>query len=256
MKKYDYIFFDLDGTLSDSAPGIVNSVTYALNRMGIDVADKEPLKKFVGPPLVESFSMYYNFTPDQIERAVMLFREYFEAQGISENCMYAGADILLEKLKYVGKIPVIATSKPEPFAKIILSRYGIDHYFHYIAGSTTDETRTKKDEVIAYALEACKILQQEGINVRVINMHTIKPLDEDAVINAAYQTGRIITAEEHSVIGGLGEAVAGVTARNCPVPISMVGVKDVFGRSGKPAELLKYYGLTSTDIVTAVKSLM
>jgi len=157
MKKYDYIFFDLDGTLSDSAPGIVNSVTYALNRMGIDVADKEPLKKFVGPPLVESFSMYYNFTPDQIERAVMLFREYFEAQGISENCMYAGADILLEKLKYVGKIPVIATSKPEPFAKIILSRYGIDHYFHYIAGSTTDETRTKKDEVIAYALEACKI---------------------------------------------------------------------------------------------------
>lgn len=110
--------------------------------------------------------------------------------------------------------------------------------------------------MVQEAIEAYKILKEEGINTRVINMHTIKPIDEEAIINAAYQTGRIVTAEEHSVIGGLGEAVAGVTAKSCPVPVAMVGVKDVFGRSGKPAELLKYYGLTASDIVTAVKSLL
>ena len=157
MKKYDYIFFDLDGTLSDSAPGIVNSVIYALNSMGIEITDKEQLKKFVGPPLSESFPMYYGLTPDQTENAIKFFRKYFEEKGILENAMYQGTDILLKKLKDAGKIPVVATSKPEPFAKIILNRYGIDHYFSYIAGSTIDETRTKKDEVIAYALEACKI---------------------------------------------------------------------------------------------------
>jgi len=119
----------------------------------------------------------------------------------------------------------------------------------------TDATIIATGLMVQEALSAHKILQNEGINVRIINMHTIKPIDEEAVINAAYQTGRIVTAEEHSVIGGLGEAVAGVTARSCPVPIAMVGVKDVFGRSGKPAELLKYYGLTADDIVLAVKSL-
>lgn len=157
MKKYDYIFFDLDGTLSDSALGIVNSVTYALNNMGIEVTDKEMLKKFVGPPLPESFSLFYGLTPEQIERAVKFFREYYQENGILENTMYEGADVLLRKLKDAGKIPVVATSKPEPFARTILSRYGIDEYFTYIAGSTIDETRTKKDEVIAYALEECKI---------------------------------------------------------------------------------------------------
>lgn len=110
--------------------------------------------------------------------------------------------------------------------------------------------------MVQEALEAHKVLLAEGIKTRVISMHTIKPIDEQAIIDSAYETGRIVTAEEHSIIGGLGEAVAGITARGCPVPIAMVGVKDVFGRSGKPAELLKHYGLTAQDIVNAVKSLM
>ncbi|MGE5329942.1 MAG: transketolase family protein [Deltaproteobacteria bacterium] len=119
----------------------------------------------------------------------------------------------------------------------------------------TDATIIATGLMVQEAIEAHKILQNEGINVRIINMHTIKPIDEKAIIDAAYQTGRIVTAEEHSIVGGLGEAVASITARSCPVPIAMVGVKDVFGRSGKPAELLKHYGLTASDIVTAVKSL-
>lgn len=107
--------------------------------------------------------------------------------------------------------------------------------------------------MVEAALEAFNVLAEEGIKVRVVNMHTIKPIDEEAIISAARETGLIITAEEHSVIGGLGSAVAEVVTGNCPVPVLRVGIKDVFGESGKPAELLKAYGLTAEDIVKAVK---
>lgn len=103
------------------------------------------------------------------------------------------------------------------------------------------------------ALEAYNILAEEGIKVRVINIHTIKPIDEEIIIKAGRETGIIITAEEHNIIGGLGSAVCEVLSENCPVPVIRVGVKDVFGESGKPDELLKAYGLTAEDIVKAVK---
>ena len=103
------------------------------------------------------------------------------------------------------------------------------------------------------ALEAYNLLAEEGIKVRVVNIHTIKPIDKDAIISAARETGVIITAEEHSIIGGLGSAVCEVVSENSPVPVVRVGVKDTFGESGKPEELLKAYGLTAEDIVKAVK---
>ncbi|MBZ9609260.1 transketolase family protein [Clostridium estertheticum] len=103
------------------------------------------------------------------------------------------------------------------------------------------------------ALEAYNILAEEGIKVRVINIHTIKPIDEEAIIVAARETGLIVTAEEHSIIGGLGSAVAEVVTTNHPVPVMRVGVKDTFGESGKPEELLKAYGLTTDEIVKALK---
>lgn len=103
------------------------------------------------------------------------------------------------------------------------------------------------------ALEAYNILAEEGIKVRVINIHTIKPIDEEIIIKAGRETGIIITAEEHNIIGGLGSAVCEVLSEKCPIPVIRVGVKDVFGESGKPDELLKAYGLTAEDIVKAVK---
>lgn len=103
------------------------------------------------------------------------------------------------------------------------------------------------------ALEAYNILAEEGIKVRVINLHTIKPIDEEIIIKAGRETGVIVTAEEHSIIGGLGSAVCEVLSENCPVPVVRVGVKDVFGESGKPDQLLKAYGLTAEDIVKAAK---
>ncbi len=105
------------------------------------------------------------------------------------------------------------------------------------------------------ALMASDQLAAEGIDARVIDMHTIKPLDEDIIVKAASETGAIVTAEEHSVIGGLGSAVAEVVVKKCPVKMAMVGQQDTFGESGKPDELKKKYGMTADDIVKAVKGL-
>ncbi len=110
--------------------------------------------------------------------------------------------------------------------------------------------------MVAEALSAAETLAGEGISARVIDMHTIKPLDEEAIIRAASECKGIVTAEEHSVIGGLGGAVAEVTASKCPCRIAMVGQHDCFGESGKPAELLKKYGMTADDIVKAAKGLL
>jgi transketolase len=103
------------------------------------------------------------------------------------------------------------------------------------------------------AIIASQTLKSEGINVRVINMSTIKPIDKELIITAAKETGAIVTAEEHSIIGGLGSAVSEVVSEESPVVVKKVGVKDVFGESGTPSELLKKHGLTAQDIVVAVK---
>jgi transketolase len=106
------------------------------------------------------------------------------------------------------------------------------------------------------ALLAAQILEEENINVRVINIHTIKPIDKDIIIKAAKETGAIITAEEHQIMGGFGSAVAEVLAEKFPVPIFFVGISDRFGESGQPAELMEKYGLTAAHIVKAAKSLL
>ncbi len=103
------------------------------------------------------------------------------------------------------------------------------------------------------SLQAAEILKKEGIDARVINMHTIKPLDEKTIVAAAKETGAIVTAEEHQMYGGLGSAVAEVLVQKYPVPLEMVAVKDQFGQSGTPQELLKFYHLKDVDIVEAAR---
>ena len=106
--------------------------------------------------------------------------------------------------------------------------------------------------MVSKALEAAKKSAEKGVDVRVIDIHTIKPIDKDIIIKAVKETKGIVTAEEHSVIGGLGSAVAEVTATSCPARVSFVGQKDVFGESGKPDELLSKYGMAEEDIIKAV----
>jgi len=106
------------------------------------------------------------------------------------------------------------------------------------------------------AIEAGIILQERGVSVEVINIHTIKPLDEEAIIASIQKTRCAVTAEEHNILGGLGDAVSHVAARNCPVPIEYVGTNDTFGESGKPTDLLKKYGLDTDNIVAAVDKVL
>ena len=110
--------------------------------------------------------------------------------------------------------------------------------------------------MVDQALQAAEMLAAEGIECRVVDVHTIKPLDKDEVVAAAKECGCIVTAEEHSVIGGLGSAVAETVCKEAPCRMAMVGVQDVFGQSGKPGELMEQYGLTAADIAAAVKKLL
>lgn len=117
-----------------------------------------------------------------------------------------------------------------------------------------DVTLIANGMMVQMALEAAKILENEGISARVIDMHTIKPLDEAIVLKAAEETGAIVVSEEHNVIGGLGEAVAACCAENCPVPVVRHGVNDEFGRSGKALQVLEAYGLTAEVMAAKAKS--
>ncbi|MBE6678100.1 MAG: transketolase family protein [Ruminococcaceae bacterium] len=110
--------------------------------------------------------------------------------------------------------------------------------------------------MLAAAMEARDILAKEGINISVVNVHTIKPIDKETVIKYAQKTGRVVTAEEHTVVGGLGGAVAEVLAENAPTRMKRVGLNDTFGKSAPAAQLLDHYGLNAAGIVDAVKSLM
>lgn len=112
----------------------------------------------------------------------------------------------------------------------------------------SDMTIVASGLMVWEAVQAAEQLAEKGVNARVINIHTIKPLDEALILQAARETGLLITVEEHSVIGGLGEAVCALTAENCPIPVKRIGMNDQFGMSGSAVELLKYYGLSADNI--------
>ena len=117
----------------------------------------------------------------------------------------------------------------------------------------TDVTLVATGLLVETALNAAEMLKADGINARVINIHTIKPIDVEILTKASLETGAIVTCEEHNIIGGLGSAVAEALCENAPCPIQRIGTQDVFGRSGKPAELFEVYGLTAASICEAAK---
>lgn len=155
IKKY--ILFDLDGTVTDPMIGITKSVQYALNKFDIKVEDLNELCKFIGPPLKDSFMNFYNFTEEDALNAITYYREYFSTKGLYENTVYENFEDMLISLKEKNKSLIIATSKPTVFAEKILEHFNLKKYFDFIAGSNLDNTRTKKADVISYALE------QQGI---------------------------------------------------------------------------------------------
>ena len=162
MKKQN-LFFDLDGTLTDSMPGITRAVQYALRHYGIEAEDLNALSPFVGPPLHESFKEYYQFSDKDAGEAVYVFREYYNEKGWMENAPYDGVEDMLKALKESGKKLYVATSKPDEMAKRVLSHFGLTEYFEFIGGANDDSTRVKKDDVILYVMENCGLTDLESI---------------------------------------------------------------------------------------------
>ena len=154
MKKYEVIAFDLDGTLTDPEEGLTSGFAYALSKLGIPYESKKSLARFIGPPLKAEFMAVYRFSDEEAEECVRLFREYFSVYGWWDNKLYDGVPEMLEALKRKGKTLILATSKPEVFAKKILKLFDIEKYFDFIGGATLDHTRVEKNEVLAYALES------------------------------------------------------------------------------------------------------
>ena len=159
----DYILMDLDGTITNPKYGITKSVQYALKEMGIIVDDLDSLTKHIGPPLKDGFIEYYSFNDEEADRAVEKYREFYNIHGIFDNEPYEGMERLLSGWKAAGKKIIVATSKPEPLAIRILEHFKLDGYFTDICGATFDDLRSRKDEVIRYALDKNKITDKSRV---------------------------------------------------------------------------------------------
>lgn len=167
-KKYDIIAFDLDGTLSDPAAGLVGGFVYAFKKMGVDYGERDALKRFIGPPLIETWMPEFGFSYDEAERAVILFREYYNIYGWWDNKIYPGIPELLAELKARGKTVVLTTSKPEDTALDVLNLFDIRKHFDFVGGASSHKTRERKSEVIDYVLDSVGIGSSPEARERVI----------------------------------------------------------------------------------------
>lgn len=150
---YDYLFFDLDGTLTDSFEGIANGILYALDKLGIRGYSASDMNPFVGPPIHETFALLTDNDKTRTAEGVRLYREYYAEKGWAQNAVYDGIADTLSALKDMGKIMAVATSKPEPFAVKIVEKFGLSKYFEFTAGASFDTSRAQKSDVLLYAVD-------------------------------------------------------------------------------------------------------
>ena len=196
---YDWLLFDLDGTLTDPFEGITRSVEYALNAFGIEVEDRRTLAPFIGPPLVESLTERYGFTMEDAVAAVAKYREYFAVKGLYENELFEGIPELLNDCRKAGYKISMATSKPTHYAKIIAEHFDIARYFDAIHGSSLDGSRITKSSVVAEAV------REEGLEPERALMigdrrHDVEGAREHGIktVGVLYGYGSL---EEHTAAG-------------------------------------------------------
>ena len=175
-----YILFDLDGTIIESGPGIMNSVRYALEKLGETVPGEDTLIRFVGPPLRDSFVNIIGLTPENAEKGVWYFREHHEQHGVTDNKLYPNIENLLKSLQEEGFHLYIATSKPEEFAKAILKDRNLSQYFLSTYGSRMDESGPPKPEIMAKALAENKIDPTKAIMVGD-RLHDVEAANQNGV---------------------------------------------------------------------------
>ncbi|EHQ8831513.1 TPA: HAD family hydrolase [Enterococcus faecalis] len=156
VKMYQTILFDLDGTITDSGSGIMRSILYATEQLGWPAPSVETLRSFIGPPLYESF-LHMAPSAEAAQQAVGHYRAYYQRKGMFENHVYPGIPEVLTRLKEAGAKLYIATSKPEEFAKKIITHFDLDRYFTGVYGASMDGHRSKKADVIQYALTEAQL---------------------------------------------------------------------------------------------------
>jgi len=152
MSGYENILFDLDGTVTESAPGIFHSIRYAMDRMGYRLPDDLDMNVFIGPPLNVSFRNVLGFSEADADRALSLYREYYGDRGLLECRVYPGVPELLARLGAEGRTVALATAKPEIFSRRILDHFGLTGRFSFIGGASLDASRRHKDAVISYTM--------------------------------------------------------------------------------------------------------
>ena len=153
MGKYDVIAFDLDGTLSDPARGLIQGFVYCFKKLGMPYESEESLRKYIGPSLYEEWQEDFGFTPDEANAAIEVFREYYNIYGWWDNDLYDGIHEMLSALKSAGKKVVLATSKPLDTAKSILKLFGLTKYFDFVGGATSHQN-DQKWQVLNWSLSS------------------------------------------------------------------------------------------------------
>jgi phosphoglycolate phosphatase len=186
------VLFDLDGTLTDSGPGILRSVRHAMTRLGLAEVDDALLRGFVGPPLLESFRRTWSLDEPTARAAVAAYREYFGDRGLYENVLYPGIAELLRGLRERGQVLLVATSKPTPFAERVLGHFGVRDCFRSVVGSHLDHTRTDKSELVAAALS----LLEPAVAVRAVMVG-----DREQDVQAARRHGLVAVGAAYGYAG-------------------------------------------------------
>ena len=210
-----YILFDLDGTLTESAPGIINSIKHTYAHYGITDYDEAELHKFVGPPLIESFMRYCGFTQEKASEAVDVYREYFSTKGLFENAVYSGIPECLGAMKSAGYKLAVATSKPQVFCERILEHFDLAKYFDVVKGIPLDDEQMTKAQVIASALEALGVTNKsEAVMVG----------DRDYDVKGAAENGILCIG----VLYGYGSREELETAGACAICGTVEDLRDYF----------------------------
>jgi phosphoglycolate phosphatase len=236
-RKYQYLLFDLDGTLTDSKPGITKCVQYSLEKMGRAVPPEEELLCFIGPPLIVSYQEYCGMTKEEAEMATAFYRERYEVTGLYENDVYGGILEALGKLKNAGYILAVATSKPEPYLVKILAHFHLDEYFTVIAGSGLSGERNSKTEVIQDALSQLAVWKSgKSQPVEEESGMFYRGEKADPAVLEEIKALSVMIGDRHHDIDG---------AKNCG--IDSMGVRYGYAKEGELKEAGAVYEVASVE---------
>ena len=211
--KYEFLAFDLDGTLTDPKLGITKGVQYALGQLGIEAPDLDALVPFIGPPLLETFQERYGLTETGARQAVGYYREYYEAGGLYENLEFPSITTALTTLAGTGRQLAVATSKPTVYAKKILRHFGMEHFFAFIIGSELDGSRTAKGDVIRFLLETATPSDLSRVVMIGDRKHDIDGAHQNGIdsIGVTYGYGsreELVAAGATHIVSSVGELLA------------------------------------------------